>query len=139
MFKEVPAPAGRRGHRLGRHVLELMDHHNIEKAMVGVGLDKDHRGTGDWHASSATRTGSSARQRRSEPGHGRGARPREGRTRRSGIKAATRSPPACYPQVPINDKRFYPIYAKCVELDIPIFVCVGVPGPRVPMACQDTS
>ena len=43
--------------------------------------------------------------------------------------------PAGY-QVPINDKRYYPIYAKCIELDIPIFVCAGVPGPRVPMAPQ---
>ena len=26
--------------------------------------------------------------------------------------------PGCIPQVPINDKKMYPIYAKCVELDI---------------------
>ncbi len=51
-----------------------------------------------------------------------------------GIKAATTFPAGC--QVPINDKRYYPIYAKCVELDIPIFCCAGVPGPRVPMAPQ---
>ena len=37
------------------------------------------------------------------------------------------------PQVGINDARMYPIYAKCVELDTPIFSCVGVPGPRFPM------
>ena len=43
------------------------------------------------------------------------------------------------PQVPINDKKMYPLYAKCVELDIPIFVNAGVPGPRVPMACQDVA
>jgi predicted TIM-barrel fold metal-dependent hydrolase len=43
------------------------------------------------------------------------------------------------PQVPINDKKLYPLYAKCVELDIPIFVNAGVPGPRVPMACQDVA
>jgi len=35
------------------------------------------------------------------------------------------------PQVPVNDKKMYPIYAKCVELDIPIFVYAGVPGPRI--------
>ena len=29
-----------------------------------------------------------------------------------------------------------PIYAKCIELDIPICVCAGVPGPRVPFAPQ---
>ena len=32
----------------------------------------------------------------------------------------------------------YPLYAKCIELDIPICICTGVPGPRVPMACQKT-
>jgi predicted TIM-barrel fold metal-dependent hydrolase len=51
-----------------------------------------------------------------------------------GVRAATTFP-AGY-QVPINDKRYYPIYAKCIELGIPIFVCAGVPGPRVPMAPQ---
>ena len=30
----------------------------------------------------------------------------------------------------------YPIYAKCVELGIPIFCCAGVPGPRVSVAPQ---
>ncbi|MEZ5134323.1 MAG: amidohydrolase family protein [Acidimicrobiales bacterium] len=53
---------------------------------------------------------------------------------RFGVVAATTFPSGY--QVPINDKRYYPIYAKCVELDIPIFVCAGVPGPRVPMAPQ---
>ena len=37
------------------------------------------------------------------------------------------------PQVGIDDALMYPIYAKCVELDVPIFSCVGVPGPRFPM------
>jgi uncharacterized protein len=55
---------------------------------------------------------------------------------RFGIKAASAFPAGCSPQVPINDKRFYPVYAKCCELDIPIFVCAGVPGPRLPMASQ---
>ena len=53
---------------------------------------------------------------------------------RFGVVAATTFP-AGY-QVPINDKRYYPIYAKCVELDIPIFVCSGVPGPRFPFSPQ---
>ena len=53
-----------------------------------------------------------------------------------GIKAVSMFPAGLFPQVPINDKKCYPIYAKCVELDIPIFVCAGVPGPRVPMAPQ---
>jgi predicted TIM-barrel fold metal-dependent hydrolase len=55
---------------------------------------------------------------------------------RFGIRAASAFPSGCNPQVPINDKRFYPVYAKCCELDIPIFVCAGVPGPRLRMAAQ---
>ena len=53
-----------------------------------------------------------------------------------GIKSVTAFPAGCVPQVPINDKKFYPFYAKCCELDIPIFVCAGVPGPRIKMMAQ---
>ena len=45
-------------------------------------------------------------------------------------------PAGCNPQVPINDKKLYPIYAKCVERGVPFFANVGVPGPRIPMECQ---
>ena len=55
------------------------------------------------------------------------------------IKCVTAFPAGCRPQVPINDKMFYPIYAACVDLDLPIGVCCGVPGPRFPMACQDVA
>ncbi len=53
-----------------------------------------------------------------------------------GIKAVSCFPAGLVPQVDIGDKRFYPVYAKCVELGIPIFLNAGVPGPRVPMHCQ---
>ena len=56
-----------------------------------------------------------------------------------GVIAAAFFPSGCVPQVPLNNKKIYPIYAKCVELDIPIFVNVGVPGPRVPMKAQKVS
>jgi uncharacterized protein len=45
-------------------------------------------------------------------------------------------PAGCNPQVPINDKKLYPVYAKCVENGIPFFANAGVPGPRIPMDCQ---
>ena len=51
-----------------------------------------------------------------------------------GIKAVTTFPAGA--QVAINDKKYFPIYSKCCELDIPIFSCAGVPGPRVPMEPQ---
>jgi predicted TIM-barrel fold metal-dependent hydrolase len=53
-----------------------------------------------------------------------------------GIRAVGAFPAGTFPQVAINDKKMYPIYAKCVELDIPIFVCSGVPGPRLRMEPQ---
>jgi predicted TIM-barrel fold metal-dependent hydrolase len=30
----------------------------------------------------------------------------------------------------------YPLYAKCVELDVPMVLYAGVPGPRIPMYPQ---
>jgi len=53
-----------------------------------------------------------------------------------GTRAVGCFPAGTYPQVPINDKKMYPIYAKCVELGIPIFCCSGVPGPRLRFAPQ---
>ena len=52
------------------------------------------------------------------------------------IKSVDAFPSGLCPQVPINDKKWYPIYATCVELDIPFCSCVGVPGPRLPMSAQ---
>jgi len=49
-----------------------------------------------------------------------------------GIKAVTTFPAGLCPQVAINDKKFFPIYAKCVELDLPICSTVGICGPRIP-------
>lgn len=32
---------------------------------------------------------------------------------------------------------YYPLYAKCVELDLPLSINTGLPGPPVPGDCQD--
>ena len=53
------------------------------------------------------------------------------------IKAVTSFPAGCNPQVPVNDRRYYPIFQTCIDLDIPIVLNAGVAGPRVPSACQD--
>ena len=37
---------------------------------------------------------------------------------------------------PPNDKVYYPIYAKCIELGIPISVNTGIPGPPMPAEPQ---
>ena len=35
------------------------------------------------------------------------------------------------PPVPIDDPKMYPIYAACVEADLPIFINAGIVGPRM--------
>ena len=52
------------------------------------------------------------------------------------VRSISMFPAGCFPQVAINDKKMYPIYAKACELDIPVFVCTGVPGPRLKFAVQ---
>jgi len=56
-----------------------------------------------------------------------------------GIAAAQFFPAGKNPPVPIDDARAYPIYAKCVELDVPVFLQAGVPGPRVPATSQEVA
>jgi len=53
-----------------------------------------------------------------------------------GVRAVGVFPSGTFPQVAINDNKMYPIYAKCVELGIPVFCCAGVPGPRLKFAPQ---
>ena len=52
------------------------------------------------------------------------------------LKAVSVFPAGCFPQVPVDDPKMYPLYAACVELDIPIIVNAGIAGPRLPSMCQ---
>ena len=63
----------------------------------------------------------------------------DGAAKEWNLRSVSAFPSGCNPQVPIDDRRWYPVYAKCCELDIPIFTCAGVPGPRLPMAPQEVS
>jgi uncharacterized protein len=38
--------------------------------------------------------------------------------------------------VPPNHAIYYPVYAKCVELGLPISINTGIPGPPAPGECQ---
>ena len=133
MFKDVPDDLPEDADPVDV-VLREMDRHGIEKAMVGLGWERSaslrglethpDRFIGSWAV---------------DPNRGMdGVRDLVKAYETVGIKAATAFPAGYSPQVPIDDKRFFPLYAKCIELDIPIFMTTGVPGPRVPMACQRT-
>jgi predicted TIM-barrel fold metal-dependent hydrolase len=133
MFKDVPSDLDESVDPVAATLGE-MDHFNIERAMLGISFERstslraieEHpdRFFGSYEVN---------------PNKGMaGVRDLVKAYETLGIKAATAFPAGMTPQVPINDKRFYPIYAKCIELDIPICITTGVPGPRVPMLCQKT-
>jgi uncharacterized protein len=135
MFKDVPKVEAT-SDRV-RALLDLMDKYGIERAMIGVASRGDE-----------SRSDDSRRALRDHPDRFFGCidvDPNRGMeavrdmvhaVEELGVKAASAFPCGLNPQVPINDKKFFPIYAKCVELDIPINVTAGVPGPRVPFAPQ---
>ncbi len=129
MFKDLP-----KGKTGVEAVLHEMDRHGVERAMIGVGQSRESQRALREHPD---RFFGSFEV---NPNLGmEGVRALVGAVEEWGVKAATVFPAGLCPQVPINDKKLYPIYAKCVELDIPICVCAGVPGPRVPMGVQDVA
>jgi predicted TIM-barrel fold metal-dependent hydrolase len=133
MFKDVPADMDENIDPV-QAVLGEMDHWGIDKAMLGIGFF-DNASTRAVQEHPDRFFGSFE----VNPLKGmEGVRELEKAHRELGVKAATLFPAGLNPQVPIDDKKLYPLYAKCVELDIPICICTGVPGPRVPMACQKT-
>jgi uncharacterized protein len=52
------------------------------------------------------------------------------------VRAVSFFPHGTSPQIAIDAPLAYVYYAKCVELGIPIFISVGIAGPRVPSLVQ---
>ena len=135
MFKHVPQVEATtdRVHAL----LELMDKFGIERAMIGVASRGDESRSDDSRRALRNHPDRFFGCVDVDPNRGMDAvRDMVHAVEVLGVKAASAFPCGLNPQVPINDKKFFPIYAKCVELDIPINVTAGVPGPRVPFAPQ---
>jgi predicted TIM-barrel fold metal-dependent hydrolase len=132
MFKDVPQ--GLSTDDPVSLVLQQMDRFGIEKAMIGVGEDSAQLALKTF-PDRFVPSGALA-----DPNDVMGS---VNAIRRDyeqfGIRATSVFPAGTFPQVPIDDPKMYPIYATCVELGIPIFVCAGIPGPRVPFAPQEVS
>ena len=56
-----------------------------------------------------------------------------------GIKAVYSFPAGCNPQVPVDDRRHYPIYQACIDLDLAMIMNAGIAGPLVPSSSQDVA
>ena len=129
MFKGVPHDFGR-DKDPDEATLEEMNKWGVEKALLGV-RSKASRRAVKQHPDRFIPAGGA------DPNRGMAAIEDLVRDYETlGIKSASCFPAGLVPQVDINDKKFFPIYAKCCELGIPFFVNAGVPGPRVPMHCQ---
>lgn len=130
LFKDLPEAGDQQDYIA--YTIAQMDRHGIERAMLDVGKFSE----ANTHAL------------RAHPDRFFGsyeANPNRGMEevraivamhKEFDIKAVTASPAMICPPVPVNDKKWYPIYAKLVELDIPFCPCMGVPGPRVPLGPQ---
>ena len=110
-----------------------MDKYGIERAMIGVATSEESPRVEDsQRAVPRTPIGSSAAW--TDPNRGMEA-VRTSKASRSCRREGRERVPV-RPQSPGADQRqeVLPDLRKCVELDIPINVCAGVPGPRVPFA-----
>lgn len=115
------------------HTIAEMDRFDIESGVVDLGLDALAQQALEKHPDRFIGITST------DPHLGMdGIRALERAHREFGIRGTSlgAGPAFLNPPVPIDDRRMYPIYAKCVELDIAVFVTVGVPGPRVRLAPQ---
>jgi predicted TIM-barrel fold metal-dependent hydrolase len=132
MFHDVPADHLEREPDPVGLVLGEMDRHGIEHALVSLSVDEaivgraltGHPGrfVGSWSC---------------DPNEGMaGIRALVRAHERWDVRAANVFPAGLSPQVAIDAPQMYPIYAKCVELGIPVFVTVGIAGPRVPSMVQ---
>ena len=107
--------------------LHEMDRFDIEIGLIGVGGDVSRKALTDYPDRFVP-------QGSVDPNTGmEGVRNMVRQYEEFGVRSFGAFNAGYNPQVGINDALMYPIYAKCVELDVPIFSCVGVPGPRFPM------
>ena len=130
LFKDIPLLASRADYV--HFLVEQMDRHGIDVALVGC--------SADLQVAAAARRDYPQRFLFDYP-----ANPNRGmdelRTIRRlhaefGLGSVSVFPCGLNPQVPINDRKLYALYATCVELNLPVLVNVGVPGPRVPFEPQ---
>jgi predicted TIM-barrel fold metal-dependent hydrolase len=130
MFKQVPNHL-EEGRDPVEETLAQMDRYGIAVGLIGVGGDVTKRALAD-HPDRFAASVEIDPNRITKAVH----RIRDAHDEYA-IKAVTTFPAGCNPQVPVSDRRYYPIYQTCIDLDIPIITNAGIAGPRLPSACQD--
>ena len=127
MFKQVPKEMYGSTDNPIKLTLNEMDKYGIEIGLIGAGGEVSRKAL-KQHPDRFVGQGSV------DPNQGMdGIRDMVRQYEEFGVKSFGAFNAGYNPQVALNEAKMYPIYAKCVELDVPIFSCVGVPGPRFPM------
>jgi len=132
MFKDIPQELAEGDDRLASidETVAAMDAHNIRLGLIHMSDDRAVEAM-------ARHPGRFAALRPVDPNKGVEALRTIQRDHDAGhIAGVSFFPSGQQPPVPIDHRLAYPVYAKCVELDLPIFINVGVPGPRIPMMPQ---
>jgi len=129
MFKDIP-DVGNQADCIA-YTIDEMDKYGIERAMLGLGFSDLQEKALRQHPERFFASYEANPNRGMEEVRRIVAMPAA-----FNIRAVTAAPAMINPPVPVNDKKWYPIYAKLVELDIPFCPCMGVPGPRVPFGPQ---
>lgn len=130
MFRNVPKELYGAGDPISITLSE-MDRFGVEKGLIGVGDEVSRKALKD-HPDRFIPQGSV------DPNRGMdGLRDMVRQFEAFGVRSFGAFNAGFNPQVGISDALMYPIYAKCVELGVPIFACAGVPGPRFPMWPQE--
>ena len=132
MFKDVPGRDDEAPADPVAVTLAEMDRFGIETGLLSLGVAREHaeralRDHPDRFVGSLTL----------DPNRGMdGIRELVATHEEVGLRAVSVFPHGVSPQVAIDVPLMYPIYAKCVELGLPLFVTVGIAGPRVPSKVQ---
>lgn len=129
MFKDIPESG--KADDFVKWTVDQMDHFNIERALIG------------WNDNDTSRRAKEQFPDRfffdmpCDPNGGMEEIRHIKKTHAEvGLSAISVFPAGTNPQVAINHKYMFPLYACAVELDIPILLNVGIPGPRIPMETQ---
>ncbi|TFH25185.1 MAG: amidohydrolase [Myxococcales bacterium] len=113
-------------------MLDVMDRTGVEKAVLSIDAERPDEATLVFPAARPDRFALAA-----------GLDPRRGMKAVRGLEALVSSAPVAMARMtpflydlPPHHRTYYPIYAKCIELDLTVAVNTGIPGPPMPGECQ---
>ena len=114
-------------------MLDEMDRLGVAKAIIATGAENPNREALEFVEKHPDRFVLSA-----------SLDPRNGMPALRALESIVRNHPValarCFPfmnGLPPNDRAYYPVYAKCIDLGLPISINTGIPGPPAPGKVQD--